>query len=164
MTDEGERPPRPLLLIEDNDNDVLFFKRGLAKIHSPIPVQVIQDGGAAWEYLSRSGSTARPTLPSMILLDLKLPKMSGLEILASLKEDPELRRIPVVILSSSNQKQDIEKAYALGADFYLVKATGTGQSFDIAKAIHAYWVALQHHPDDMGADPSLSQMRKLAVS
>jgi CheY-like chemotaxis protein len=157
-----EKPSRPVLLIEDDENDVLIFRRSLAKIHSDLPLLVIPDGQAAWQYLSGSGSTPRPSRPSLILLDLKLPKMSGLEILASLKSDPDLRSIPVVIMTSSRAQADVDAVYARGADFYLVKALDAELAMEQAIGIHAYWTALREHPDDPGADPTLFRLRRLA--
>src|SRR5687768_14040647 len=99
--DVASKPDRPVLLIEDDENDVIFFRRSLAKIHSDLPLLVIPDGKAAWEHLTGAGSGIRPSRPSLIILDLKLPRMSGLELLTSLKEDPELRNIPVVVMTNS---------------------------------------------------------------
>jgi CheY-like chemotaxis protein len=162
MTLERDRNPRPVLLVEDNETDVMLFTRGLAKIHSPLPLQVIEDGQAAWDYLSGSGSTSRPTRPSLIILDLKLPKKSGLEILGALKRDPALARIPVLVLTSSNQRAEIDAVYSLGADVYLVKPTDPVRTLEMIQGIHAYWLALHQDPDHLGADPSLSQLRRLA--
>jgi CheY-like chemotaxis protein len=161
MTD-GSAAPRPLLLVEDDENDVYFFQRALAKIQSNLPIQVIGDGQAAWEYLSGSGATHRPTRPSLIILDLKLPRKSGLEILTLLKRDPDLRSIPVIVMTSSRMRADIDAVYALGADFYLVKSPDFAGSVAQARGIHAYWISLCGSPDDPGADPTLSLLRKLS--
>jgi CheY-like chemotaxis protein len=160
--DSNSKPARPVLLIEDDENDVIFFRRSLSKIHSDLPLLVIPDGKAAWEYLSGAGSTQRPSRPSLIILDLKLPKMSGLEILASLKKDPELRNIPVVVMTNSRVQSDVDAVYAQGADFYLVKAVDPELGLEQARGIHAYWTALREHPDDPEADPTLYRLRRLA--
>ena len=162
LMNSSDKPSRPVLLIEDDENDVLIFRRSLAKIHSDLPLLVIPDGQAAWQYLSGAGATPRPSRPSLILLDLKLPKMSGLEILASLKSDPDLRSIPVVIMTSSRAQADVDAVYARGADFYLVKALDAELAMEHAMGIHAYWTALREHPDDPGADPTLFRLRRLA--
>jgi len=160
--DPAGKPIRPVLLVEDNENDVLFFRRALSKIHSNLPLQVLSDGQAAWDYLSGAGSTHRPTRPSLIILDLKLPKKSGLELLESLKRHPELRTLPVVVVTSSREQSDIDAVYEKGADFYLVKSPDFALAVEQAEGIHAYWTALCEHPDDPGADPTLYRLRRLS--
>jgi CheY-like chemotaxis protein len=154
---EAVKPIRPVLLVEDNDNDILLFRRALAKIHSELPLKVIGDGQAAWEYL-KSGAER----PSLVILDLKLPRMSGLEILAALKADPDLRTLPVVVVTSSRERKDVDAVYDQGTDFYLVKAGDTATAVEQAEAIHGYWTALVEHPDDPQADPTLFRLRRLS--
>src|SRR5438477_5135052 len=105
-TDRGPSltSPRPVLYVEDNKDDVFFFKLALHKSHSPLPLQTVSDGQAAWDYLTGAGSTGRPTRPSLIVLDLNLPRKSGLDILQALKQDPDLKTIPVIVLTSSRLK------------------------------------------------------------
>lgn len=154
--------PRPVLFVEDGENDVLLLKHAFAKVGSHIPLLVMGDGQAAWEYLVGSGSAEGPGRPSLIILDLKLPKKSGLEVLSSLRGHSELRRIPVLVMTSSMERIDVDRAYNLGADFYLVKPTEPDRLLDLAQAIHAYWLALHSDPDHQGADPTLSRLRKMA--
>jgi CheY-like chemotaxis protein len=154
--------PGPVLFVEDDANDVLFLKRAFAQLGSYIPLLVLSDGRAAWDYLVGSGVARGPGKPSLILLDLKLPKKSGLEILQSLKEQPELNQVPVLVMSSSSEKADVDGAYALGADFYLVKRIDPEQRHEMASAIHAYWLAICSDPDRVGADPTLSRLRRMA--
>jgi CheY-like chemotaxis protein len=154
--------PGPVLFVEDDANDVLFLKRAFARLGSHIPLLVLSDGRAAWDYLVGSGVARGPGKPSLILLDLKLPKKSGHEILHSLKEAPELKTIPVLVMSSSSEKSDIDRAYALGADFYLVKRIDPEQRLEMASAIHAYWLSVCSDPDHVGADPTLSRLRRMA--
>ena len=155
-------PPRPVLLVEDDPNDVLFLKHAFTKVGAHIPLLVLSDGQAAWDYLVGSGTAQGPGKPSLILLDLKLPKKSGHEILGSLRGTPELQRTPVVVMSSSSERSDIDRAYQLGADFYLVKPVDAEALLEMAEAIHAYWVAVSSDPDHVGADPTLARLRKLA--
>ena len=156
------KPTRPVLLVEDEKNDVLFFKTALVKIQSPLPLQVLTDGESAWEYLTGVESTLRLPRPSLILLDLNLPKRSGLEILTSLKAHSEFRSIPVIVLTSSTVQEDIDAVYALGADFYLLKPFTFHSTMELVQAISAYWSALSEDPDAVGADPTLHKLRKLA--
>ncbi len=154
--------PAPVLFIEDNENDVLLLKRAFAQLGTHIPLLVLSDGQAAWDYLDGSGIAHGPGKPSLILLDLKLPRKSGHDVLKSLKDAPELRGIPVLVMSSSSERSDIDRAYALGADFYLVKPVEPERRLEMAGAIHAYWLAVCTDPDHVGADPTLSLLRKMA--
>jgi CheY-like chemotaxis protein len=156
------RTPGPVLFIEDSDSDVLLLKRAFAQLRTHIPLLVLMDGQAAWDYLEGSGVLDGPGKPSLILLDIKLPRKSGLEILRSLKETPALRSIPVLVMSSSSERSDIDRAYALGADFYLVKPVEPERRQEMAAGIHAYWIAVCSDPDHLGADPTLSQLRRMA--
>lgn len=152
---------RPVLLIEDNADDVLFLQRALNRIHSPLPLQVIADGRKAWEYLSGQGATLRPNRPSLIVLDLRLPTMSGFEILGLLKRNPDLRRLPVIVTSGSRDPSDIAAAYSLGADFYMVKSADAEVSLEQAQAVHDYWAAIETQ-DDAARLPALSRLGELA--
>ena len=154
--------PEPVLFIEDNENDVLLLQRAFAQLGTHIPLLVLSDGQAALDYLEGSGIIHGPGKPSLILLDLKLPRKTGHEILGALKKVPELRAIPVLVMSSSAERTDIDRAYALGADFYLVKPVEPGRRLEMAGAIHAYWLAVCTDPDHVGADPTLSQLRRMA--
>jgi CheY-like chemotaxis protein len=153
---------RPVLYVEDNETDLTFLKRALTKIHSSLPMQVITDGRVAWDFLTGKGPTSRPPVPSLILLDLKLPHKSGLEILALIKSHDDLRRVPVIVLTTSTNPEDIDRAYALGADFYFVKRPSFGGCVELARAIDAYWTAVREGAEHLGADPTLHRLRKLA--
>jgi CheY-like chemotaxis protein len=154
--------PGPVLFIEDNESDVLLLQRAFARLRTHIPLLVLSDGQGALEYLEGSGIIHGPGKPSLILLDLKLPRKSGHDILRSLKNAPETRAIPVLVMSSSAERIDIDRAYALGADFYLVKPVEPERRQEMAGAIHAYWLAVCTDPDRVGADPTLSLLRKMA--
>jgi CheY-like chemotaxis protein len=154
--------PGPVLYIEDSESDVLLLKRAFAQLRNHIPLLVLSDGEAAWNYLEGSGVLQGPGKPSLILLDLKLPRKSGLEILQSLKEAPGLRNVPVLVMSSSSERSDIDRAYTLGADFYLVKPVEPERRLEMAGAIHAYWLSVCSDPDHVGSDPTLSQLRRMA--
>lgn len=117
-----------VLLVEDNDADVLLFERAVARASRPFVVRTATDGEQALEILS--GSRARPAL---ILLDLKLPRKSGIEILEWLGARPDLKDVPIVVLTSSSEAEDIRAAYRLGARAYVVKPVG----FDLLKGLVA---------------------------
>jgi CheY-like chemotaxis protein len=138
---------KPILLIEDEENDVFFFKRAMNKVGLTNPVQVASDGREAIDYLKGTGKFAGRTefpLPSLILLDLKLPFVMGLDVLKWIREQPGLAPI-VVILSSSQQDEDIAAAYRLGANAYLVKPAEVTKLEEMVKAISGFWL-MQNTP------------------
>jgi CheY-like chemotaxis protein len=132
-----------ILLIEDNATDVMLIRRAFAKAKVVNPIQAISDGDAAVDYLSGTGAYAdrlQFPLPILILLDLKLPRRSGLEILSWLREQAALRRIPVVILTSSTVPNDIDAAYDRGANSYLVKPVAFDALSEMLKNVNVYWL------------------------
>jgi CheY-like chemotaxis protein len=111
---------------------------------------VVCDGVEAIEYLRGTGQyadRARYPLPGLMLLDLKLPRRSGHEVLAWLRQEPAVRRLPVAILTSSRESSDIERAYDLGANSYLVKPTGPGALLRLVEALSLYWLVLNEGPN-----------------
>jgi CheY-like chemotaxis protein len=134
-----------LLLVEDDPNDVLFLQKGLEKAGGVETLRVVRDGLEALDYLNGSGAFSdreRHPRPSLMVLDLKLPRLSGLELLRRMRETPDLKAPQVAILTSSREASDIERAYALGAAAYLVKPVGFEQFRGIAAAILRAWRAL----------------------
>lgn len=132
-----------ILLIEDDINDALLLRRAFAKAGVQNSIVQLEDGDAAIAYLSGTGEYAEREhypLPCLILLDLKLPRRSGLEVLAWIREQPGLKRIPVVVLTSSQQSHDINRAYDLGANSYLVKPVGFDTLLKMAHALNLYWL------------------------
>ena len=139
-----------VLLVEDNATDVLLIKRAFDQAKMANPIHVISDGDAAVAYLNGDGVYAdRSThpLPILILLDLKLPRRSGLEVLEWLKGQEALRRIPVVMLTSSEQPSDVDAAYDSGVNSYLVKPVEYDSLFKMLKAVNLYWMMLNEHPN-----------------
>ena len=139
-----------ILLVEDNPTDVLLIKRAFEQAKMANPVHVISDGDTAVEYLGGEGAyadRARYPLPILILLDLKLPRRSGLEVLAWLKEQESLKRIPVVMLTSSEQPRDVDAAYDSGVNSYLVKPVEYDSLFKMLKAVNLYWMMLNERPN-----------------
>jgi CheY-like chemotaxis protein len=124
-----------LLLVENNEDDVLFFKRELARLRPGTPLEVVTNGAAALRTLSGDAP-----LPSLVLLDLKLPRTSGLEVLSWMKEQPRLKGIPTLVLTSSSEENSIRRAYALGALTCIVKPVEFARLRDVVAAILAYWV------------------------
>ena len=116
-----------VLHVEDDPNDVLLLQRAFRRAGLTHALQVVTDGDQAVAYLTGQGQytdrSAHP-LPSLILLDLKLPRRSGLEVLAWLRSDPEVKKLPVIVLTSSRLSEDVDRAYALGANSYMAKPSG----------------------------------------
>jgi CheY-like chemotaxis protein len=135
---------RPVLLVEDNPVDIDLTQRAFARRKLANPIQVARDGEEALAYIPR-WEAGEPT-PLLILLDLKLPRVSGLEVLAEWKAHAVSRAIPVVVLSSSAEDKDIETAYQLGANSYIVKPVDFTKFLDVAGQIELYWCALNEPP------------------
>jgi len=138
-----------ILLVEDDPNDVLLLKRAFRRANIVNPLQVIADGEAAVHYLSGVGTYADRQsypLPVLMLLDLKLPRRSGHEVLAWLRQQPGLKRLPVVVLTSSQEHIDIDKAYDLGANSYLVKPVGFDALIEMVRKLNMYWLTINETP------------------
>jgi CheY-like chemotaxis protein len=131
---------RPILLVEDNPMDVDLTRRAFAKRKLINSVEVARDGEEALAWISRWD--AGETQPVVILLDLNLPKVSGLEVLRTLKGHRVYRRIPVVVLTTSKEDADVDTAYALGANSYIVKPVDFEKFMDVAEHIEMYWGAV----------------------
>jgi CheY-like chemotaxis protein len=138
-----------ILVVEDNQNDIQLLKRAFKKAEITNPLQFLTDGDSAVAYLSGDGSygdRVRFPLPALILLDLKLPRRSGHEVLGWLREQDQIRRIPVVVLTSSKQPDDVQKAYDIGVNSYLVKPVGFEALLEMMKAVGIYWTVLNEKP------------------
>lgn len=139
-----------ILLIEDDQNDIFLIKRAFQKNKILNPIYVVEDGEEAILYLEGKGKYAereKYPLPFLILLDLKLPKKSGFEVLEWIKSKEKLKRIPVVVLTSSAESPDINKAYDLGANSYLVKPVSFENLMDMTKTLKLYWLILNKKPE-----------------
>lgn len=135
---------RPILLVEDNPMDVDLTRRAFQKKNILNPILIARDGESALTLMTSWKEDVDQ--PIMILLDLKLPKVGGLEVLAHLKSHPELRRIPVIVLTSSSNSGDIAQAYDLGVNSYIVKPVDFVQFMNVADQINQYWCALNIYP------------------
>ena len=140
-----------ILLVEDDPNDILLTRRAFRKANlTNASLQVVTDGDSAVAYLSGAGEYSdrdRYPLPVVVLLHLKLPRRSGHEILAWLRQQPELKRLLVVVLTSSNQRSDVDQAYDLGANSYLVKPIGLAALVEVVQALNLYWLLLNEKPE-----------------
>jgi CheY-like chemotaxis protein len=134
-----------ILLVEDNALDIDLIQRAMLKVEATVRLDVARDGEEAVQYLDR-WEKGFPT-PIVILLDLKLPKLGGLDVLSRLKMHPRYKVLPVVVLTSSNEINDIQQAYALGANSYILKAIDYEQFSKAIALIHRYWCGLNIHPE-----------------
>lgn len=138
-----------ILLVEDNPVDILLIRRAMKQAQVGNPVRVVTDGDTAVQYLQGSDDyvdrSAHP-LPMLVLLDLKLPRRNGLEVLQWLRAQPDLRRLPVVILTSSRETPDLVRAYDLGANSYLVKPVDFDALRQLVEQLARYWTTLNQSP------------------
>lgn len=138
-----------ILLAEDGHHDVLLLRRAFRKAELELPLQVVMDGDEAVAYLEGRppyGDRERYPLPVLLLLDLKLPRRSGLEVLAWLRAEPGLRRLPVVVLTSSREDADVNRAYDLGVNSYLVKPVDFDGLLRLVRSLGLYWATLNERP------------------
>jgi len=138
--------PIEILLVEDNPGDVRLTREVLrdGKVHNHL--NVVQDGTEALAFLYRQGHYATAPRPDLILLDLNLPKKDGREVLVTIKEDDSLRRIPVVILTTSQAEEDILRAYNLHGNCYITKPVDLDQFIRIVKSIEEFWLTIVKLP------------------
>ncbi len=132
--------PVEVLLVEDNPSDIYLITSVLGIGSSPKHLSTVEDGESAIEFLERKGKYRSVPVPQLILLDLRLPKVDGHEVLAYVKSSPRLRRIPVVVLSSSGQESDVNGAYDLRANCYMTKPIDLDDYFDMVRQIDDYWL------------------------
>ena len=139
-----------ILLVEDDSNDVLLVQRAFRLAQFSCPIKIVSDGEEAISYLSRQppyeNSELHP-LPLLILLDLKLPRRSGLEVLEWLRQQPELKRLLVVILTASRESPDVKKAYDLGVNSYLVKPVSFEELVILINQVATYWFNFNESPE-----------------
>jgi CheY-like chemotaxis protein len=152
MNTTSERPVE-ILLVEDNPADVRLTREAFKEARLANHLSVVGDGMEALAFLRREGRFADAMRPDMILLDLNLPKKSGLEVLADVKVDDDLRATPVVILTTSQAEQDISRSYALYANCYITKPVGLDEFIDVVKSIEEFWLATVQLPSDDAARP-----------
>jgi len=143
-----------ILIAEDDENDRLLINRAFTKSGMIDPVQFVENGQCAIDYLTGKGpfsDRSKYPLPAVVLLDLKMPLKNGFEVLQWIRSETKFKKTIVVLFTSSNQPSDIEKAYELGANSYLVKPLNFDEVFQLAKQIREYWL-VANRPSTIGFD------------
>jgi CheY-like chemotaxis protein len=138
----------PILLAEDNEDDIIMTERALRIGKVKNPIHVVRDGEEALSYLQKTGKYVDAVTPGIILLDLHMPKLDGFEVLSIIKKDDGLRSIPVVVLTTSDRDKDVEEAYRLGCNSYIVKPVAFESFITTIARINEYWLViakLPHH-------------------
>jgi len=142
---------RPILHVEDSEEDVFLLRYAFQRADIKTPVQVVEDGQQAIEYLAGIGKFADRQefpLPCLVLLDLKLPHKMGLEVLEWIRQQPALKSLVVIILSSSVHEGDLRRAYQLGANAFLVKPSSANTMAEMCKALNHFWLTFNRTPTD----------------
>jgi CheY-like chemotaxis protein len=142
------KTPKKILLVEDKPRDAELTLAALEEHHIANEVVVVRDGVEALDYLYRRGKFAGrpPELPVVVLLDIKMPRLNGLEVLRTIKADPLLKRLPVVMLTSSREEPDLIQAYELGVNAYVVKPVDFRQFSDAVRQVGIFWTLLNELP------------------
>lgn len=135
-----------ILLVEDSLADIELTLEALEEAKFANEVQTVRDGAAALDYLHQRGEHAAAVRPDLVILDLNLPKRSGHEVLADIKEDTDLRRIPVAVLTTSAAEADVVDSYDLGANCYLTKPVDVGQFLRVVQSIEDFWFGVVRLP------------------
>jgi two-component system, chemotaxis family, response regulator Rcp1 len=140
--------PIELLLVEDSEPDVRLTQEALneAKVHNRL--SVVEDGVEAMEFLRRQGRHANAPRPDLILLDLNLPRKDGRQVLKEVKADDSLKRIPVVILTTSKSEEDVLRAYDLHANCYIAKPVDFNRFMEVVKSVEEFWLTVVRLPED----------------
>jgi len=143
--------PLSILVAEDEVGDVIFLQRAFAKAGVNPPIYLASDGQEVIDYLGGHAPFDNPVrypLPNLLLLDLKLPHVSGFEVLRWVRENPALHQMLVVVLSSSDNPEEIERAYALGANAYFIKPQNPAKLVDIVKRLQEYWLGINARAEE----------------
>ena len=144
-----------VLYAEDDPNDAFLLQHAFATAEIPNPLQIVTDGQAAIDYLAGTGAFAdrsRYPRPGLVLLDIKLPRQTGLEVLAWLRAQPNLHGLPVIMFSASGRAGDVAQASRLGANAYVVKPATIEDRLEFARAVRTFWLHFHHPPDNCAGD------------
>ncbi|MEK7677339.1 MAG: response regulator [Verrucomicrobiota bacterium] len=155
-----------ILLVDDSPRDTELALDALAQYHLANEVLALRDGAEALDYLHRRGAFAGRAdgQPAVVLLDLKMPKVDGMEVLRQMKSDPELKVIPVVVMTSSREEQDVLNSYHLGVNAYVVKPLNFHEFTDAVKQVSAFWAVINEPPPGSVSKPCDTRFLKRPTS
>ena len=137
-----------ILVAEDNEDHRFFIKRALRdSADREISIDTVRDGAEALDYLRRAGEDGRSVLPHLLVLDLKMPKVDGHEVIAAVRADERLRGLPIAVLSSSDREEDVQRAYRAGGNTYVVKEAADGRLGDGLACLRRFWTEVAVLPD-----------------
>jgi CheY-like chemotaxis protein len=136
----------PILLVDDSVDDVELLLAALKRTNLENEIIILRDGNEALDYLYRRGNFTERRDPAVVLLDIKMPQVTGLEVLARIKADEPLTKIPVVMLTSSNQRSDIDTSYNLGSNAYVVKPVSFAHLIEAVRYLGVFWTAVNCPP------------------
>jgi chemotaxis family two-component system response regulator Rcp1 len=142
--------PVDVLLVEDNPGDVRLTKEALKDAKLKVNLHVVGDGMEAMAFLRKQGKYAASPRPDLVMLDLNLPKKDGRQVLAEIKDDPDLKRIPVVIVTTSKSEEDVLKTYNLHANCYVTKPLDLDQFINVVQSIEQFWLTIVKLPNGQG--------------
>ena len=140
-----------LLVVDDNQADLNLLQLGLKDVQVPYSLQVATDGEVATEILQGRGDFTDSPLPDLVILDLHLPKKNGIQVLTEMRQNPILKGIPVIVLTTSGDERDVNLAYKCGANAFMRKATALDESLATVKQIESYWMRCAVLPSHSGA-------------
>ena len=138
--------PRPILVVEDNPMDLDFMLQAFADNNVSNPVQVCRDGEEALQFIAAHPTSNDPDLPLLVLLDLRLPKVDGIEVLRQARLHPVWKQVPIVIVTTSRESADISRAYELGVNSFIVKPVDFAAFAEVVKHIKIYWLLVNKPP------------------
>jgi CheY-like chemotaxis protein len=138
---------KTILVADDDSNDIYLLKRAFLKAGIDVRMEFVQDGEQAIRFLKSRTREQQAPIPELLLLDLKMPRVNGFEVLEWVRRQPGLKRLLVIVLTSSDEPRDINRAYDLGANSYLVKPCGIEHLMGIAQHLYYYWMNLNRQPD-----------------
>ncbi len=148
MADYERTRMAEILLVEDNPGDVRLMREAFREITVPHRLSVVETGRQALEFVRREGAYEEAPRPDLVLLDLMLPDVHGLEVLAAVKKDPALRRIPAVVFSSSQKREEVVEAYNLNANSYIAKPVELEDFIRVVKGVEEFWLTVVKLPKD----------------
>jgi len=146
MSDARGGNPIEILLVEDNPGDVRLTEEAFREGRIDNELHVVTDGESALDFLYRRGDHADAVQPDLVLLDLNLPKVDGMEVLERVKDDPDLKQIPVIVLTSSEDETDIVESYDRHTNAYLTKPIDPDEFVDLVRSLESFWLRFVHLP------------------